>query len=746
MMFHYIFKIFLFLFLFTLPANSKNYNEIVIDGNLRISDESIKVFSNIPNNDVLDEDKLNIILKRLYDTGFFKDISIIISNDKLIIKVKENPIIQNVYIEGIKNSGLEKSIIDILSLKDRSSFNTTKFRKDEIAIVNLLKSKGYYFAVIVSSIQDLGDSKIILNYNIDIGNKAKIKKISFLGDKKIKESKLRDVIISEEYKFWKFISGKKFLNEQLIDFDKKLLNNFYKNLGYFDVQINSSFANYLGNDEFELIYNISPGIKYFFNDIKLSLPMDYDENNFSKLNKIFNKLKGKNYSLNSIEKILKEIDKIVLTEQFEFLNSNVIESFNGDLINLTFNISESEKFYVEKVNIFGNNITRDDVIRNSIYVDEGDPFSDLLHTKSINNIKSLNFFRDVRSEILTGTTSNQKIINISVEEKPTGEITAGAGVGTAGGSVGFSVKENNFLGRGIKFGTDLVLSQNSIRGIIALSNPNYNGTNRSLDFNAESSVNDRLTDFGYKSNKIGFSLGSGFEFYDDLYLKTGVSSYMETLKTDSKASASMKKQKGDYFDTFINYTLDYDKRDQKFKSSDGFRSTFSQNVPIISENYSLTNTYNFKIFNKWLKENIASVGFYASTTNSLTDKNIKLSERMHLPTNKLRGFESGKIGPKDGSDYVGGNYNAAINVATTLPQVLPSLESLDFSVFFDAANVWGVDYNSNISSGSAIRSSVGIGIDYFTVIGPLNFSLTEVISKGDNDVTETFRFNLGTTF
>ena len=745
-MFHYIFKIFLFISLFTLAANSKNYNEIVIDGNIRISDESIKVFSNIPDNDELDEDKLNIILKRLYDTGFFKDISIVINNDKLIIKVKENPIIQNVNIEGIKNSGLEKSIIDILALKDRSSFNTTKFKNDEIAIVNLLKSKGYYFAIIVSSIQDLGDSKIILNYNIDIGKKAKIKKISFLGDKKIKESRLRDVIISEEYKFWKFISGKKFLNERLIDFDQKLLNNFYKNLGYFDVQINSSFANYLGNEEFELIYNISPGIKYFFNDIKLSLPMDYDENNFSKLNKIFNKLKGKNYSLNSIEKILKEIDKIVLTEQFEFLNSNVTENFDGNLINLTFNISESEKFYVEKVNIFGNNITRDDVIRNSIYVDEGDPFSDLLHTKSINNIKSLNFFRDVRSEILTGTTSNQKIINISVDEKPTGEITAGAGVGTAGTSLGFSVKENNFLGRGIRFGTDLVLSQDSIRGIIALSNPNYNGTNRSLDFKAESSVTDRLTDFGYKSNKIGFSLGSGFELYDDLYLKTGVSSYIETLKTDSKASASMKKQKGDYFDTFINYTLDYDKRDQKFKSSDGFRSTFSQNVPIISDNYSLTNTYNFKIFNKWLKENIASVGFYASTTNSLTKKDIKLSERKHLPSNKLRGFESRKIGPKDGSDYVGGNYNAAINIATTLPQVLPSLESLDFSVFFDAANVWGVDYNSNISSGSAIRSSVGIGIDYFTVIGPLNFSLTEVISKGDNDVTETFRFNLGTTF
>ena len=745
-MFNFILKFFILFFIFTFSSLSKNYNEIIINGNKRISNETIKVFSVIPENEILNENSINLILKNLYKTGFFKNVSVKIENEQLIIDVEENPIIQTVFIEGVKSSAIEQSIRDILTLKDRSSFNKTLLKEDELSIISSLKNRGYYFTLLTSSIEELGNNKVNLTHSIDIGKKAKISKISFLGDKKIKDYKLRDVIISEEFKFWKFLSTKKYINEQLINFDKQLLNNFYKNKGFFDVKINSSFVNYLGNNEFELIYNISSGKKYYFNDLKLDLPLDFDVNNFSELNKIFTKLRGENYSLNAIKKILKEIDNIVLSEQFESLKSEVNEEFSDDLINLTFKISEAEKFYIEKINIFGNNITRENVIRNKLYVDEGDSFNDLLHAKSINSIKSLNFFRDVKSEILTGTDSNQKIINISVEEKPTGEITAGAGVSTSGGTLSFAVKENNFLGRGIQFGTDVTLSESAVRGLISLKNPNYNGSNRSLNFSVESSVNDRLKDYGYKSNKTGFSLGSGFEYYDDLYLSTGISSYVENLKTDTTASASMQKQKGSYFDTFFNYTLDYDKRDQNFQTTDGFRSRFTQNLPLISESYSLKNTYDYKYYNKWLSENIASISFYVSATNSLTGKDVKLSDRISLPANRLRGFEAGKIGPKDGTDYIGGNYATAINIATTLPQILPSFQSLDFSIFLDVANVWGVDYSSALAGDSKIRSAVGIAIDFYTPIGPLSFSLSEPITKSKNDITEAFRFNIGTTF
>ena len=745
-MIKFFFQFILFAIFFASSTYSKNYEKIIVNGNERISNETILLFSEIPDNEILNERSINDALKKIYQSGFFKDVVIKIENNILVIDVIENPIIQTVFIEGIKRKKTETDLYKILSLKNRSSFNTNLIEKDEVTILNFLKNEGFYFSEVVTSFLDLGDNKIDLFYKINLGDKAKISKISFIGDKKFKDSILMSVILSEEYKFWKFISGKKYLNENIINFDKRLMSNFYKNKGYHNVVIDSSFANYLGNSEFELIYNITSGNKYFFNDLSLKLPIDYDLVNFKNLTKMFLDLKGEAYSLNSIDKILNEIDRIVLNEQYEFLKSTVIEEINDDLINLTFNIDESEKFYVEKINILGNNITREDVIRNEFSVDEGDAFNELLHKKTLNNLKGLNFFNKIEDQIIDGSLQNQKIINITVEEKPTGEIMAGAGVGTSGGTVAFGVKENNFLSRGINFGADLSISPETVKGIVSLNNPNYKGSNKSLDFSLESRSTDRLKTFGYESNKSGFTIGSGFEYYDNLYLNIGSSTYFEKLTTDNTASATLKKQEGSYFDSFFNYTFDYDLRNQKFKTTEGFRSRFTQNVPLISESYTLTNTYDFKFYDKWLDENVASYGVYASTTNSLTGKNIKLSDRLFIPSSRLRGFESGKVGPKDGTDFVGGNYALAFNAATTLPQVLPSFENTNISLFFDAANVWGVDYFKGDDEGSEIRSSIGLAIDFFTPIGPLNFSFSEPITKGKNDITESFRFNLGTTF
>ena len=745
-----MFKFFIHLtilsFFLIFSSYAKNYERIIINGNERISSETILVFSEISEDQSLNENSINNILKKLYKSGYFKDVSVKIENNNLIIDVLENPVIQTVYINGIKRKKTEESLYEILSLKNRSSYNSINVKKDENAILSYLKEQGFYFSKITSSYQDLGDNKIDLYYEIDLGDKAKISKISFVGDKIFKDSTLRSVILSEEYRFWKFISGKKYLNENLINYDKRLLNNFYKNKGFYNVVIESSFASYLGNDEFEILYNISSGKKYYFNEFNLNLPIDYEADNFNELNNIFRDLKGEKYSLNSIDKILKEIDKIVLNEQFEFLKSSVQEEIKDNLINLTFDIGESEKFYVEKINILGNNITREEVIRNNLLVDEGDAFNELLQAKTINNLKALNFFSKVDSEIIDATDLNRKIINITVEEKPTGEIMAGAGVGTSGGTVAFGVSENNYLGRGIEFTSDVSVSAESLKGLIAINNPNYKGSNRSLNVSLESTVTDRLKNFGYESNKTGFSVGSGFEFYENLYWNTGLSSYIEKLETDSTASASIKKQEGSYFDTFFNQTFSYDKRNQKFKTSDGYISRFTQNIPLISESYTLTNAYDYKIYNQWLDENVFSFGFFAKTTNSLKGKDVKLSDRLFLPSGKLRGFESGKVGPKDGADYIGGNYAASINLATTLPQIMPNFQNTNFSIFFDAANIWGIDYNSSLSDNSKIRSSVGIAVDFFTPIGPLNFSLSEPITKGSNDITESFRFNIGTTF
>jgi outer membrane protein insertion porin family len=257
---------------------------------------------------------------------------------------------------------------------------------------------------------------------------------------------------------------------------------------------------------------------------------------------------------------------------------------------------------------------------------------------------------------------------------------------------------------------------------------------------------DLLETSGYKSNRTGFTLDTNFEYLDDLNLGVGQSTYFEKISTNSSASTRQKSQEGNYWDTFIMINADYDKRNQKYQTSDGFRSFYSIDLPLISDTNTLTNTYSYTFYDELYEENVSSISFFAKAANSLTGDDIKLSERLFLPGKKLRGFEQGKIGPKDGTDYIGGNFVSSVNITSTIPQILPNSENTDFVIFMDIANIWGVDYDSSIDTSNKIRSSVGFGIDWFSILGPINFSLSQALSKNSTDKTETFRFNLGTTF
>ena len=405
------------------------------------TDETILMFADINENDDINDDKINDILKDLYDSNFFNNISVSYNKNILTINLEELPIIDNIFIDGIKAKKYEEALRLSLILKPRSSFNEYLLSEEKIIIQNVLKNFGYYFATVDTYVEELKNNMVNIKYEIDLGNKAKIKKIKFIGDKIYKDKELKSIIISEEARFWKFISNKKYLNEELINIDKRLLKNFYLNKGYYHVEINSSFAKLIENDEFELIYNISPNNKIFFNNLNIIFPKDIDKSNYENLINTLIDIKGEPYSLNSVEKILDEIDLITVNQEFKSIKASIDETVDEDKLNINFIIQETEKFFVEKINILGNKITMESVIRNQLAVDEGDPYNEILTKKSENNIKSLNFFRSVKTTIVDGKENNSKIINFEIEEKPTGEISAGAGFGTSGGSVMFGVKK-----------------------------------------------------------------------------------------------------------------------------------------------------------------------------------------------------------------------------------------------------------------------------------------------------------------
>ena len=738
--------IFLFLFLKFASANAEIVKSISVNGNERITDETVIIFTYINVGDDLKINDLNEIIEKLYETDFFKDVSVTLKDNVLKINVVENSLVQSVTINGVKNKKLKQDLLDKLTTIEKKSYVEEKSTLDTLKLSNFLKMSGYYFSNVDLKIKQNDNKTVDLIYDITLNDRAIVKKINFSGNKIFKSRLLSSIIITEENKFWKFLSRKKYLNENQVQLDQRLLKNFYLNEGYYEVKINQTSANVIKDNEFNLTYNIDAGKKFFFNNLSLDIPADYDSNNFRFVQLLLNEMKNKPYSSNSINELLNEIDSIAISKQYEFINASFSEKIvDENKININFVINESQKLYVDRINILGNDITNETAIRNLLIVDEGDPLNEILNNKSKNNIRSSGLFSNVDYKILDTSNEFKKDIEITVSEQPTGEITAGAGYGTSGQTLSFGIKENNFSGNATKLNTNLLISSKSVKGGFNVIIPNYNYSDKSLRLNLSRSSNDFLSTAGYENTVTNFTLGTGFEYKQDLFFTPLIVLEAEDLTTNSNASATLKKQDGNYNNIEFDYSFLFDKRDQSFRPSDGYYSRFNQTLPLISNDYSISNIYDFKTYHKISEKMISNISFYISAINSLDGDDVRVSDRIYLSPRRLRGFEAGKIGPKDNLDFIGGNYASAASLSTTLPSVLPELEKIDFNIFLDAGNVWGVDYDSNLNN-SKIRSSTGISIDWLTPVGPLNFVIAQPITKASTDVEETFRFDIGTTF
>ena len=740
------FSIFLFIFFKITFVNAEIVKSISVTGNERITDNTIIIFSKINIGDDLKINDLNDVINNLYETDFFKNVSVNLKNNILAINVLENYLVQSVTINGVKNKKLTQSLLEQLTLTENKSYVEEKSIQESLKLSNFLKLSGYYFSNVDFNFKKNDNNTIDLIYNITLNEKAVIKKINFSGNKIFKSRLLSGVIVTEENKFWKFLSKKKYLNEKQIQLDQRLLKNFYLNEGYYNVKISQTSANIIQENNFELTYNINAGKKFFFNDLNLILPIDYDPNNFKFIQLLLDDMKDKPYSSNRINDLLNEIDKIAITKQYEFINASFSEKIIDDnKVNIEFLINESQKLYVDRINIIGNDITNETAIRDLLIVDEGDPINEILNNKSINNIKSSGLFSNVEYKILDTDNDLKKDIEITVTEQPTGEISAGAGYGTSGQTFSFGIKESNFSGNATKLNTNLSITPRSVKGGLTVIIPNYNYSDKSLRLNLSRSSNDFLSSSGFKNTITNFTLGTGFEYKQDLFFTPLMVFEAENLTTDSTASAALKKQDGNYNTIELDYSFLYDKRDQSFRPTDGYFSRFNQTLPLLSNDYSISNIYDFKTYHKLSENTVSNLSFHVASINSLDGGDVRVSDRIYLSPRKLRGFEPGKVGPKDNLDFIGGNYASSASLSTTLPTLLPELESVDFNIFLDAGNIWGVDYDSSLDN-SKIRSSTGLSIDWLTPVGPLNFVFAQPITKSSTDVEQSFRFDIGTTF
>ena len=740
--------IFTVLVFFATMINS-SFSEIIrsleVLGNERITKETIKVYADIKLGSDYQADDINKIVKTLYSTEFFENIEAKFENNKLTLTVKEYPIINQIVIQGEKTEKFKKEIIKLIKSKQRGSYIKNNILKDEIKIKNIYKSLGFNFAEVNSKIKTYTENRVDLIFEINRGEKVKISKINFIGDKKIRERRLRDVIVSEEDKFWKFITRNTVLNEENIRLDKRLLKNYYKSIGYYDVQIISNSVELEDNkNSVVLNYNIDAGKRYRISKISTNIDPSIDKKAFINLSTQYEKIIGDYYSPFKIKRTLEFLDRLIDENDLQFIQHSVKESIDGSNINITINIFENEKIFVERINVNGNTVTNENVIRSEFLLDEGDPFNNLKLKNTISELKARNIFGKVDYKVTDGSEKDTKIIDIIVEEKPTGEISAGAGVGSDGQSLMFSLRENNFLGRGVRLNTFASVNQDSFKGAFEVLNPNFNNSGNLVNFGISSTTNDK-PDSGYENSLIALSAGTTFEQFKDVYLSAGFNLTSDKLTVLDNASENLKKQKGTFSDLAVSYGLTFDNRDRSFMPTSGFYSSFKQSLPLIGDAKTIKNTYQLSSYYTLSDEVIGAIKFYAQNINGVSE-DVRLSKRLTLPSNRLRGFETNKVGPQDGSDYIGGNYAAALNFEASLPKLLPESTNTDINLFLDLANVWGVDYDSSLGRSNVLRSSVGVSGNWLSPIGPLSLTFAKDLRKAETDKTNSFNFQLGTSF
>ena len=739
-----ILKILIAFSIFASSVSAEIVNKIEINGNKRISDETIKVYGEIELNKDLTESDLNKILINLYKTDFFENVDVKLSDNILVVNVNEYPVVNQLIIIGEKSNKYKKLIRETLKLKEKRPFVKSYLAQDIEIIKKLYSSVGYNSSAVEAKVKKIDEDSLDILIEIERGDKSKISTINFIGNKNIRSNRLRDIIASEEDKFWKFLTNNTNFSERLINLDLRLLTNYYKSLGYYDIKVTSNSANLNKSGEIDLVYSIDEGTRYIVNKISTNVDPVFDKKVFFRLNKFYEDYIGQYYSPFKTKKLLDELDKIINDNNLQFVEHNVEETIVGDKINITFNVFEGERILVERINITGNQITNEDVIRGELILDEGDPFTKLSLEKSIAEIKARRIFRDVKYKVADGSKKNLKIINISVEEQPTGEISAGAGVGSSGGTLAFNIQENNWLGKEncwIGFEID----EESLQGTLRYTNPNYDFLGNSINYSVSSQKNDK-PDQGYENSIVSGKISTSFEQYRNIIASLGLSASYDDLQTTSNASSSLKKQSGEFSEIAGIYGFTFDNRDRAFMPTSGSIIDFGQTFPFYADKSFISNTFSASKYKELPNGIVSASKIYLSAINGLGDDDVRLSKRKGLSERRLRGFEKNKIGPVDGSDHVGGNYAAAINFEANLPDVLPENTNTDLSVFLDFGNVWGVDYDSSIETSNKLRSSTGIAANWMSPIGPLSLVLSKDLSKADTDKTRSFSFNLGTTF
>ena len=721
--------------------------EINIDGSQRISYETILSYGDVSLDSKYTESLSNSIIKKLYDTELFSDISVNYSNNILTIVVKENPTINLVLFEGNKTKKDEDLITEI-KLKERSVFSRNKVKEDVKRILELYQRSGRLSAKVDPSVELLDNNRINLIYKIDEAKVLRVSKITIIGNKAFTDKELKKVMTTKTKSLLKFWSQGGQYDPDRIEYDKELINDFYNKNGYVNFQFTSSIAQLINNlNKFEIILSVSEGDRFNFG--KIDVITKLEKLNKDILIKSLNPNTGNVFNSEIVKESVEYIKNSASSYGFSFIeiNPEIVVDNETKTVDVTFNIDEGPKVYINRININGNSRTIDKVIRREFTFSEGDAYNKFSINYSKDKIKALNYFESIELNEERVKASDKINLNVNVEEKNTGSATLGAGYGSQKGStLTAGITESNFLGKGQKVKLSSSLSSSQTLYDISITEPYFNNKDLSVRTDLYSKFDDPAN-VRYETETIGIALSLSFPLSNKNRIRTSYSLLTSKTSADSDATNYEQLLSGTSTVSILGYLLSVDKRNSPYKPTNGSIFTIEQNLAGVggTSNY-LENKLTYKYYKKLSSLLTGAIKSELGSINGFGGKYAPVDSQFNIGGKNLRGFKYGKIGPQLNSSYTGGNYYYVITTETNFDLPIDEYD-ISSSLFLDVGSVWGLDdrYGS-IDDKHKMRASIGINLNWDSAIGPINFILAEPLLSEINDTTDKFSFDIGYNF
>lgn len=740
---------------------------IRVEGNQRIEAGTIRSYMLVQPGDRFDADRLDRSLKTLYATGLFQDVHLSRAGDTLVVTVVENPIVNRVAFEN-NHKLTDDQMRPEMQTKPRAVFTPALADADRQHILDMYARRGYYDATVEPQIIRLDQNRVDVVFQINDGTATLISRIAVVGNKAFSEDRLGEVINSREQRWWRFLSSSDQYDPERLNFDKELLRRFYLKNGYADVQIFDATAELAPDRKsFFVTFTLKEGERYRVG--KVSITSQLRNLSGDSLREMLQMREGDWYDGDAVGRTSDAIEEAVHNRGYAFVEvkPRVTRDTAKHIVDLTFDIGEGPRVYVERIDIQGNTRTKDKVIRREFRLAEGDAYSQEAVRKTRTRLNDTAFFTSVDIGTTPGSASDKAVLTTRIAEKATGELTFGGGYSTdAGALLDVGLAERNLVGTGINASINGVLAQKRTSVQVSVTDPYFLDRNLVAGGDLFLIQTNYLGTQPYDERREGFALRVGYDFNENLRQVVSYSLVNRSVyNVFSGASAFITNEAGTTLLSQLSQVLSLDYRDSRLYPHSGYIVELGTDAAGLGGDVkflrnTLTGAYYIPLDRMFGSSDWGiKIGASAGYLYRLGGKEL-IIDRFFLGGDNLRGFQTGGAGPHDTStgDPLGGRFLWTQTTEFRFPLPVSADLGLSGRAFVDVGALTEANFQNasacttsastpcQISASSAPRVGAGVGISWRTQFGLINVDLAPFVMKQAHDQTQLFRFGFGTRF